>query len=111
MFHIFRNWLDKSIIQRSNITSKQWEEAFATLLLLNRLSAFTTGFEDFHQKCSRGNSIGIDCYAENSPAEYFAVLSEVFFKRPDILFKLYEAIYTNLRQYFRQDPLSQMSVK
>jgi len=67
--------------------------------------AFRAGFEDLQHKCNTGEYIGIDCYAASSPAEYFAVLSEVFFERPDVLQQHYAAVYEQLRQYYRQDPL------
>jgi len=70
--------------------------------------AFRTGFEDLQYKCSAGEYIGIDCYAASSPAEYFAVLSEVFFERPDVLQQHYAAVYGQLRQYYRQDPLTRL---
>jgi Mlc titration factor MtfA (ptsG expression regulator) len=70
--------------------------------------AFGAGFEDFQHKCSSGENIGIDCYAASSPAEYFAVLSEVFFERPDLLRQHYAAIYDHLRDYYRQDPLMRL---
>lgn len=66
---------------------------------------FSHGFEDFEQRCRRGEDIGIDEYAASDPAEFFAVLSEVFFERPDLLQHYYPAIYRLLRQYYRQDPL------
>ncbi len=69
------------------------------------VTAFSAGFEDFNQQCRRGSDIGIDCYAASSPAEYFAVLSEVFFERPDVLQQHSAAIYDQLRQYYRQDPI------
>lgn len=72
---------------------KQWVETF------------TAGFEDFQRKCSDGTSIGIDAYGASSPAEFFAVLSEVFFERPDIIHQYYPAIYDQLHQFYRQDPL------
>ena len=72
------------------------------------VDAFSAGFADFQHKCDSGKSIGINCYAATSPAEYFAVLSEVFFERPDILQQHYAAIYDQLRQYYRQDPLTRM---
>jgi len=71
--------------------------------------AFTTGYEDFRQKCVDGESIGINCYGASSPAEYFAVFSEVFFERPDILRKYYNDIYEQLCQYYRQDPSARLS--
>jgi len=66
---------------------------------------FSRGFDDFERRCRHGEDIGIDEYAAASPAEFFAVLSEVFFERPDLLQEYYPAIYRLLKQYYRQDPL------
>lgn len=68
------------------------------------VSAFTAGFKHFQKKCKSGHVYGIDCYAATSPAEFFAVLSEVFFERPSILKKHYADIYEQLRKYYKQDP-------
>jgi len=73
------------------------------------LNAFSAGFEDFKHKCDRGKHMGIDCYGASSPAEFFAVLSEVFFERPAVVQKHYPAIYEQLRQYYRQDLLARFS--
>jgi len=70
--------------------------------------ALSAGFEDLQHKCNSGEDIDIDCYAASSPAEYFAVLSEVFFERPDLLQHHYAAVYEQLRQYYRQDPLTRL---
>ena len=70
--------------------------------------AFTAGFKDFQRKCKRRKRIGIDCYGASSPAEYFAVLSEVFFERPGIIKKYYPDVYEQLRLYYRQDPLTRL---
>ena len=66
---------------------------------------FSAGFEDFQQQCSSGNDVGIDCYGASSPAEFFAVLSEVFFERPEVIQRHYLDVYELLKQYYRQDPL------
>jgi len=81
----------------SDMTSATW------------VDAFSSGFDDFQHKCSHGKFIGIDPYAATSPAEFFAVLSEVFFERPDVLQLHYAAIYDQLRQYYRQDPLQRLN--
>jgi Mlc titration factor MtfA (ptsG expression regulator) len=81
----------------ANMSSVRWFEAF------------NAGFEDFKHKCSNGVHIGIDCYAATLPAEFFAVLSEVFFERPDLLQQHYSEIYEQLRQYYRQDPLTRLA--
>ncbi|KPJ91560.1 MAG: hypothetical protein AMJ53_11395 [Gammaproteobacteria bacterium SG8_11] len=63
-------------------------------------------FEDFQYKVSRGAYVTIDTYAATSPAEFFAVLSEVFFERPDDLHVLYPQVYDQFKQFYRQDPLA-----
>ena len=67
--------------------------------------AFSAGYEDFQQRCDAGIDIGIDCYGASSPAEFFSVLSEVFFERPDIIHRHYLAVYEQLKLFYRQDPL------
>ena len=67
---------------------------------------FSAGFEDFQQRCARGEDIGIDCYGASSPAEFFAVFSEIFFERPDLLQRYFGSVYEQLKLYYRQDPLT-----
>ena len=69
---------------------------------------FSAAFEDFERRCDRGEDIGIDEYAAESPAEFFAVLSEVFFERPDLLDYYYPAVYAQMKSYYRQDPLARL---
>ena len=74
----------------------------------NWVKAFSAGYDDFQQRCERGEQIGIDYYASTSPAEFFAVLSEVFFERPDVIERYYTDIYLLLKQFYRQDPLQRL---
>ncbi len=69
---------------------------------------FSRGFEDFNRRCDAGMDIGIDTYAASSPAEFFAVLSEVFFERPDLLRRHYPSVYAQLMRYYRQDPFTRL---
>jgi len=73
------------------------------------VKVFTAGFEHFQHRCKTNHLYGIDCYAATSPAEFFAVLSEVFFERPAILKKHYVDIYEQLQQYYKQDPLIRLN--
>jgi hypothetical protein len=50
----------------------------------------------------------IDPYASESPAEFFAVLSEAFFELPDVVQDEYPGVYAQLSQFYRQDPLAGM---
>lgn len=48
----------------------------------------------------------INHYAATNPAEFFAVLTEYFFTAPQLVNNDYPAVYNQLKQYYRQDPLS-----
>ncbi len=69
---------------------------------------FSKDFEDFQRKCNAGVNLGISDYAASSPAEFFAVLSEVFFEQPRVLDRHYASVYAQMRLYYRQDPLKRM---
>ena len=47
----------------------------------------------------------IDPYAAEDPAEFFAVLSETFFTRPEDVQDTFPDMYRLLAAYYRQDPL------
>lgn len=47
----------------------------------------------------------IDPYAATNPAEFFAVVSEYFFVCPQHLVHFNPALYNQLKQFYRQDPL------
>lgn len=66
-------------------------------------------FDDFQRQLQANLSIPIDDYAATSPAEFFAVLSEVFFERPDILYAYYPQVYEQFTLFYRQNPLRRLS--
>ena len=66
---------------------------------------FSAAFEDFQQRLFDGETAGIDPYAGHSPAEFLAVLSEVFFERPELVHDLYPGVYAQMVLFFRQDPM------
>jgi len=71
---------------------KQWTEVF------------THAFADL---CRRNHhqSAGIDRYATTSPAEFFAVMTELFFEDPLRLQKQYPLLYDELHRFYKQDLL------
>lgn len=71
---------------------------------------FTAAFEDFERRLEAREDTLIDEYAAEDPAEFFAVLSELFFERPDALQQDYPAVYEQLSQFYRQNPLSRLQV-
>jgi Mlc titration factor MtfA (ptsG expression regulator) len=61
-------------------------------------------FDDFARRVDGGDETAIDPYAAEDPAEFFAVLSEVFFVDPALLVAKYPAVYQLFRTFYRQDP-------
>jgi Mlc titration factor MtfA (ptsG expression regulator) len=61
-------------------------------------------YEHFQMRVNRGDRTTIDPYAAESPAEFFAVLSEVFFVEPALLRHEYQAVYQQFAQFYRQEP-------
>jgi Mlc titration factor MtfA (ptsG expression regulator) len=47
----------------------------------------------------------LDMYGATDPAEFFAVATEFFFESPHQLKKKHLALYEQLRQFYRQDPV------
>jgi MtfA peptidase len=69
---------------------------------------FSTAYEDLCARVDAGEDTAIDPYATADPAEFFAVLTEVFFETPRILHAEYPAIYRQLQQFYRQHPLARL---
>jgi len=64
----------------------------------------TAAYDGFCARVDRGEDTEIDPYAAESPAEFFAVLSEVFFADPELLLHEYPDVYAQLAAFYRQDP-------
>ena len=61
------------------------------------------------QRLARGETGLIGAYAATDPAEFFAVLSELFFERPAELAAAHASLYAELALYYRADPLLWLS--
>lgn len=72
------------------------------------VAALSDAYEDFQIRLNTWNDVPIDSYAASSPAEFFAVFSEVFFERPDILNSYYPMVYQQFKKFYRQDPFSRV---
>ncbi|MGK2951517.1 MAG: zinc-dependent peptidase [Thiobacillus sp.] len=69
---------------------------------------FSAAYEDLCARVDAGEDTTIDPYATANPAEFFAVLTEVFFETPRLLDTEYPAIYRHLQQFYRQHPLARL---
>jgi len=70
---------------------------------------FTQAYTEFCARVDRGEETELDPYASESPAEFFAVLSEAFFEIPQTVQQLNPAVYEQLVLYYRQDPISRQA--
>ncbi len=51
----------------------------------------------------------IDTYGAENPAEFFAVVTELFFEKPVALKRRHRALYDQLAAFYRQDPASRIT--
>ncbi|MDP9202728.1 MAG: zinc-dependent peptidase [Gemmatimonadota bacterium] len=61
-------------------------------------------FEALRDAADSGIPTLLDSYGATDPAEFFAVITEVFFERPRALRKLHPALFEQLERFYRQDP-------
>jgi Mlc titration factor MtfA (ptsG expression regulator) len=73
-------------------------------------SAFASAYEDFCRRVDAGEDMAIDPYAAESPAEFFAVMSEAFFEMPSEVLADYPGVYAQLNVFYRQDPAARRQV-
>lgn len=69
-------------------------------------AVWQAAYDDFCRRVDGGEETQIDPYASESPAEFFAVLSEYFFEAPGVLHADYPEVYGLLAQFYRQDTLA-----
>lgn len=67
-------------------------------------AAFEPAYRDFCLRVDADEDVAIDPYAAESPAEFFAVLTELFFEAPHLLNAEYPGVYTQMQAFYKQDP-------
>ncbi len=65
--------------------------------------AMAAAYADFTKRVDADEETAIDPYAAESPEEFFAVLSEVFFAEPTLLRDEYPDVYREFARFYRQD--------
>lgn len=69
---------------------------------------FSAAYTDLCARVDASEDTTIDPYATTDPAEFFAVLTEVFFETPRLLNTEYPAVYRQMQQFYRQHPLARL---
>jgi MtfA peptidase len=68
------------------------------------LKAFKDAYEGFCDAVERERDTWLDPYAAEHPSEFFAVISEAFFKDPGETRRRYPEVFDQLRLFYKQDP-------
>ncbi len=76
----------------ANMSAYTWHEVFSQ------------AYEKFCRQVAKRQETILDPYAAESPAEFFAVLSEMFFELPLIVHQHFPSVYEQLALFYRQDP-------
>ena len=66
--------------------------------------ALSSGFERLQRRLSQHHRTVIDPYGASNPAEFFSVVSEMFFTDASTLQRRYGDVYQQLVLFYRQDP-------
>lgn len=73
--------------------------------------AMSDAYHDFSARVDRDLDTAIDPYAAESPGEFFAVLSEVFFASPATLAGEYPEVYRQFAAFYGQDPKARAAAR
>jgi Mlc titration factor MtfA (ptsG expression regulator) len=101
VIHEFAHQLDQ---ERGRANGAPWlgrREAYARWA-----TVLDAEYRALQQRLARGEPGVIDAYAATDPAEFFAVVSEHFFEQPGLLAAAHPALYGELVQCYRTDPLN-----
>lgn len=69
-------------------------------------SVLGTEFSTLQARVTRGEASLFSDYGATDPAEFFAVVSEVFFEQPALMAQDHPELYRELSQFYRLDPLN-----
>jgi Mlc titration factor MtfA (ptsG expression regulator) len=61
-------------------------------------------FDELSRRLHAGRRTDIDPYGATNPAEFFAVVTEMFFEKPRALKRRHGELYAELAAFYRQDP-------
>lgn len=66
--------------------------------------AWQHAYDRFCREVDADEPTIVDPYAAEHPAEFFAVMTEMFFTGSGVLWREYPELYRGLAQFYRQDP-------
>ncbi len=101
VMHEFAHYLDMENDSMDGAPALQNAPAYARWS-----QAFWQEYQQLRADLQAGLPTLLDPYAATEPAEFFAVVTEVFFERSPQLLQTHPGLYEQLQQYYRLDPAS-----
>ncbi len=83
-----------------------WQQVFKAAYLSFCEAVDRADRQARHDRGAALAELPIDAYASETPAEFFAVISEAFFELPNTVRIGFPQVYEQLAQFYRQDPLA-----
>lgn len=83
-------------VPRNGLDPARWQQVWQS------------AYEAFCREVDAGRETLVDAYAAEHPAEFFAVMSEMFFTHSEVLARDWPALYGQLAGYYRQDPAERL---
>lgn len=99
VLHEFAHQLDQA-----DGTADGWPVPFNPRLEKSWYRIMHEEFAEHVSRVKRRKKTRIDPYGATNPAEFFAVLTEMFFERPAELHEHHNELYRLLQEFYQQDP-------
>ncbi len=65
-------------------------------------------YQELSERLHAGRPTEIDAYGATNPAEFFAVVTELFFEKPIAMRKRHPELYAELAGFYKQDPAERL---
>jgi len=99
VIHEFAHRLDQQ-----NVNSEGVPLLDSSALYQQWASVLSTEYETLKEDLAQGHETVIDSYGATSPAEFFAVVSEMYFELPKVLQANHSELYSQLDEFYQLGP-------
>ncbi|MDZ7659904.1 M90 family metallopeptidase [Fodinibius sp.] len=99
VFHEFAHQLDYEYGATEQIESQNADSSY-----LSWAKVLGREYNNFLNKLKQNQQSLIDEYGATNPAEFFAVVTELFFEKPKQLKNKHPQLYSQLTEFYQQDP-------
>ncbi|MBC7623041.1 MAG: zinc-dependent peptidase [Aeromicrobium sp.] len=93
------------------MSNNRWQQVLKAAYLDFCTKTDKADADEAHDGGAALSALPMDPYASESPAEFFAVISEAFFELPNEIKRAYPDVYAQLALFYRQDPALRQNMK